>query len=62
MIRELAENPNVHQPLSPGRELITDPAGRYVVYLGAGRGAHSATVQRVRLAADEVEHGRGRDS
>ena len=55
MIRELAENPNVHQPLSPGRELIVDPAGRYVVFLGAGRGAHSATVQRVRLAADEVE-------
>ena len=56
MIRELAENPNVHQPLSTGRELITDPDGRYAIYLGAGRGPHSATVQRVRLSPDEVEH------
>jgi GNAT superfamily N-acetyltransferase len=55
LIRELAENPNVHQPLSPGRELLTDPDGRFALYLGAGRGAHSATVQRVRLAADGVE-------
>jgi len=55
VIRELAENPNVHQTLSPGRELLTDPSGRYVVYLGAGRGAHSATVQRVRLQPDDVE-------
>jgi len=55
VIRELAENPNVHQTLSPGRELLTDPSGRYVLYLGAGRGAHSATVQRVRLEPDEVE-------
>jgi GNAT superfamily N-acetyltransferase len=54
VIRELAENPNVHQPLSAGRELVTDPAGRYVVYLGTGRGPHSATVQRVRLEADDV--------
>ena len=29
MIRELAENPNVHQPLSPGSELVTDPDGRF---------------------------------
>jgi GNAT superfamily N-acetyltransferase len=55
LIRELAENPNIHQPLSPGRELLTDPDGRYAIYLGAGRGVHSATVQRVRLAADDVE-------
>lgn len=55
MIRELAENPNVHQPLSPGRELLTDPAGRYALYLGAGRSVHSATVQRVRLESDAVE-------
>ena len=34
MIRELAENPNVHQPHSGGRTLVHDPAGRYVVYLG----------------------------
>ena len=49
MIRELAENPNVHQPLSAGRELVTDPDGRFAVYLGTGTGPHSATVQRVRL-------------
>lgn len=54
MIRELAENPNVHQLLSGARELVTDPAGRFVVYLTAGSGPHSATVQRVRLEADEV--------
>jgi len=54
MIRELAENPNVHQSLSPGRELFTDPAGRYAVYLAPGRGPHSATVQRVRLAVEDV--------
>jgi GNAT superfamily N-acetyltransferase len=54
MIRELAENPNVHQALSAGRELVTDPAGRFAIYLGTGAGPHSATVQRVRLAADEV--------
>ena len=55
VIRELAENPNVHQPLSPGRELVTDPAGRFAIYLHPGTGPHSATVQRVRLEADEVE-------
>jgi GNAT superfamily N-acetyltransferase len=55
VIRELAENPNVHQPLSPGRELLTDARGRYAIYLGAGTGVHSATVQRVRLSPDEVE-------
>lgn len=71
MIRELAENPNVHQPHSGGRTLVHDPAGRYIVYLGSGTGPHSATVQRVRLAPGEVacaveeirallrEHGRG---
>ena len=55
MIRELAENPNVHQPLSAGRELVTDPRGRWALYLGAGTGAHDATVQRVRLREEEVE-------
>jgi len=54
VIRELAENPNVHQPQAGGRELVHDPAGRYVVYLGSGSGPHSATVQRVRLAPGEV--------
>jgi GNAT superfamily N-acetyltransferase len=54
VIRELAENPNVHQPLSAGRELYTDPAGRFAIYLGTGTGPHSATVQRVRLEAAGV--------
>ena len=53
-IRELAENPNVHQPLAPGRELLTDPAGRFAIYLAAGTSPHSATVQRVRLGPDDV--------
>ena len=55
MIRELAENPNVHQPHAGGPRAVHDPAGRFVVYLGTGTGPHSATVQRVRLDADEVE-------
>ena len=54
MIRELAENPNVHQPLAAGRELYTDPAGRFAIFLATGSGPHSATVQRVRLAPSEV--------
>ena len=54
-IRELAENPNVYQPLTSGRELLTDPEGRFAIYLGAGTGPHSATVQRVRLGQDDVE-------
>ena len=54
MIRELAENPNVHQLHSAGRELVSDPGGRFAVYLGTGSGPHSATVQRVRLAAEDV--------
>jgi hypothetical protein len=54
VIRELAENPNLHQPLSAGRELVLDPAGRYAVYLAAGTTAHDATVQRVRCASDDV--------
>jgi GNAT superfamily N-acetyltransferase len=54
VIRELAENPNVHQPLSVGRELVTDPAGRFAIYFTPGTGPHSATVQRVRLVAEEV--------
>lgn len=54
MIRELAENPNVHQAPAAGRELVTDPAGRFAVYLSTGSGPHSATVQRVRLDGGEV--------
>jgi GNAT superfamily N-acetyltransferase len=53
-IRELAENPNIHQPLTAGRELLTDPDGRFAIYLAAGAGPHSATVQRVRLGGDDV--------
>ena len=41
--------------MSPGRELVTDPGGRWAVYLGSGSGPHSATVQRVRLGGSEVE-------
>jgi GNAT superfamily N-acetyltransferase len=55
VIRELAENPNVHQALGPGRELFLDPAGRFAIYLGTGRDSHSATVQQVRLLDGEVE-------
>ena len=55
MIRELAENPNVHQPLSPPRELLLDPDGRFALYLAGGTGIHEATVQRVRSTADGVE-------
>jgi len=54
VIRELAENPNVHQPLSAGRELVVDPEGRFAIYLHPRMGPHGATVQRVRLEADEV--------
>lgn len=54
MIRELAENPNVHQQQSPGRELVTDARGRFAVYLGSGTGPHSVTVQRVRLEEQDV--------
>lgn len=55
MIRELAENPNVHQPLGPGRELVVDPAGRFALYLAPGMDVHDATVQRVRLSSGAVE-------
>ena len=54
MIRELAENPNAHQPIAPGRELHLDPAGRFAIYFGPGSDPHSATVQRVRLAPETV--------
>jgi hypothetical protein len=55
VIRELAENPNVHQAHSAGRELYVDAARRFAIYLGTGTGPESATVQRVRLDADGVE-------
>ena len=55
MIRELAENPNLHQPLGPGRRLHRDPAERFAIYLGEGRSPHAATVQRVRVGRGGVE-------
>ncbi len=55
MLRELAENPNVHQPVLAGRELYTDPAGRFAIFFMPGTHVHCAAVQRVRLAPDEVE-------
>ncbi len=55
MIRELAENPNVHQVHSPGYELHRDAADRFAIYLAPGTGPEAATVQRVRLGADTVE-------
>jgi len=54
VIRELAENPNLHQPLGPGRRLHRDPAGRFAIYLAEGRSPHAATVQRVRVGAEDV--------
>ena len=55
MIRELAANPNVHTAIGPGRELLTDPQGRFVLYLSPGTSPHCATVQRVRVGSSEVE-------
>lgn len=55
MIRELAENPNVHQPVGPGRRLHRDAGGRFALYLGEGRSPHAATVQRVRVDAAGIE-------
>jgi GNAT superfamily N-acetyltransferase len=55
VIRELAENPNLHQPLVAGRRLHKDRAGRFAVYLAPGRTVHDATVQRVRVDDDGVE-------
>lgn len=55
MIRELAENPNVYQPVSPGRELVTDPDGRFAIYLMPDTSPEAATVQRVRLTPETVE-------
>ena len=54
MIRELAENANTYQALGPDDERIVDP--RYVIWLGAGtRDPHWTVVQRLRLAAAEVD-------
>jgi hypothetical protein len=49
MVRELAENPNVHQPVLEGRSLHVDPAGRFAIFFVPGTYLHCATVQRVRL-------------
>lgn len=55
MIQELAANPNVHTTAGPGRELVIDRRGRFAVYLAPGASPRCATVQRVRVSADEVE-------
>ncbi len=55
VIRELAENPNLHQRHSPGYELHRDPDGRFAIYLAPGTIPEAATVQRVRLTAETVE-------
>lgn len=54
MIRELAENPNLHQRPGPGRSLHRDARGRYAIFLGEGKAVHSATVQCVRLSEADV--------
>lgn len=54
VIRELAENPNLHQVHSPGYELYRDPDGRFAIYLAPGRRPEAATVQRVRLDGETV--------
>lgn len=54
MIRELAENPNLHQRPGPGRSLHRDPRGRYAIFLGDGTSVQSATVQCVRLTEADV--------
>jgi hypothetical protein len=54
-VRELAENPNVHQPIFGGRELYLDPARRFAIFFMRGADVHCATVQRVRLTPDTVE-------
>ena len=54
MIRELAENPNLHQRPGPGRTLHRDPHGRFAIFLGEGTSVQSATVQRVRLTDEEA--------
>jgi len=54
VIRELAENANTYQALGSDDERIVDP--RYVIWLGAGSSdPHWTVVQRLRLAALEVE-------
>jgi len=55
MVRELAENPNVHQPTLDGWELYLDPAGRFAIHFVTGTYVQCATVQRVRLEPGAVE-------
>jgi hypothetical protein len=54
-VRELAENPNVHQTVSKSGELYLDPAGRFAIFLVPGAHVRCATVQRVRLTPEGVE-------
>ncbi|MEA2676084.1 MAG: hypothetical protein QOJ81_225 [Chloroflexota bacterium] len=52
LLREIAEYPNSFAPLGPRDELIEND--RYSLWIGAG-GSKWNTVQRQRLAADQVE-------
>ena len=56
VIRELAENPNLHQPLGPGPAAPPRPRGALRALPRRGRSPHAATVQRVRVGGDGVEH------
>jgi GNAT superfamily N-acetyltransferase len=50
---ELAEHSNSYTPLGHGEQRVED--ARFIVWIGRGRSAYSTVVQRLRLAADEVE-------
>lgn len=52
MILELCANPNVHQPLGPGRELLREPD--FALFFSPGSEVHAATVQRVRTTGTAV--------
>ncbi len=55
MVRELAENPNVHQRVLEGGELYIDAASRFAIFFVPGTYLRCATVQRVRLEPAAVE-------
>ena len=53
MLRELAENSNVHTPLLYGQQRLEDR--RFVLFLGRSRQPWATVVQRFRLAPGEVD-------
>ena len=55
IVRELAENPNLHQPVLMGSELHLDPARRFAIFFVPGAYWRGGTVPRVRLTPDGVE-------